>query len=145
MLRAKILSALAFMFLAALGCGGSGTSVSGEVTFNGKPIEKGYVTFNPVDGKSTPVGAEIVNGKFTAKNVSVGKNKVLVASTAAPESVPETMDAAIAEAKKAKKGPTADTLTDKSEGNNQEHDIPSGSHTLNLTLKTSISSDGKVR
>lgn len=146
MTRVKILSALSLIALVALGCGGGGSAVSGEVTFNGKPIEKGYVTFTPVDGKGTPVGAEITNGKYSAKNVPAGKNKVSVTSTTATGPMADNMDAAIAQAKKdAKAGPSADAPTDKSEGNNAEHDIPSGSHTLNLTLKASVSSDGKVR
>ncbi|MDY3560547.1 hypothetical protein R5W23_001782 [Gemmata sp. JC673] len=145
MTRFKIFSALTLTCFAILGCGGGGSTVTGEVSFNGKPLEKGYVTFNPTDGKSAPVGAEVVGGRYTAKNVAVGKNKVVVVSTAVSGPAPETMDAAIAEAKKAKGGPTADAPTDKSEGNNQEHDIPAGSHTLDLKLRASVSSDGKVR
>jgi hypothetical protein len=145
MTRSQLSAALSFTLLAAFGCGGGdGSTVSGEVTFNGKPLDKGYVTFNPSDGKGKPVGAEIVGGKYTARNVAPGKNKVLVTSTVAGQAS-DSMDAAIAEAKKAKGGPPADAPTDKSDGNNQEHDIPSGGHTLNLTIKTASSSDGKVR
>jgi hypothetical protein len=145
MTRSQILSALALACLLALGCGGKGSTVTGTVTFNGQPLEKGYITFNPTEGKGAPVGAEIVKGKYTAANVAPGKNKVLVVSTATTDAAPESMDAAIAEAKKAPKGPSKDQPTENSEGNNQAHDIPSGNHVLDLTIKTAVSTDGKVR
>ena len=61
MTRSKLFYSLAFLCLVVLGCGGgSGSTVTGDVTFNGKPLEKGYVTFTPADSKSAPVGAEVV-------------------------------------------------------------------------------------
>jgi hypothetical protein len=53
------------------GCGGSDGppryQVSGAVTYDGKPVPKGHVTFNPdtAQGNSGPGGgAPIVNGKY---------------------------------------------------------------------------------
>lgn len=67
-------------FLAAallLGCSGDNTTgeVTGTVSVDGKPAEKGSIGFVPVDGKSPTAGAEIKDGKYTAK-VPVGTAKV---------------------------------------------------------------------
>jgi len=50
--------------------------VSGEVTFEGKPVEDGLIMFTPVDGKSQPAGDVIKDGKYEVKNVPVGQMKV---------------------------------------------------------------------
>src|SRR5262249_28080623 len=52
-------------------------NVSGTVTYNGKPLDKGQVTFQ-TDGRP-PTMAEIVDGKFSGQAM-VGSNKVSVAA-----------------------------------------------------------------
>jgi hypothetical protein len=61
-----------------LGCsqGPAVGTVTGEVTFEGQPVQKGYVIFSPSDGQSQTAGAEIVDGKFKAERVPVTKMKV---------------------------------------------------------------------
>jgi hypothetical protein len=63
--------------LAVAGCsdGGKMADVSGTVTVDGKTPEKGSITFIPADGKSQTAGADIIDGKYTAR-VPVGKAKV---------------------------------------------------------------------
>ena len=65
------------------GCGSSGPEravVSGEVTYNGQPVEKGTIRFLPTKGTETPPwGAHIVDGKYKAYGkggVPVGTHKV---------------------------------------------------------------------
>jgi hypothetical protein len=41
--------------------------VTGSVTLGGKPIEKGSIVFDPVDGHGASAMGGIENGKFTAK------------------------------------------------------------------------------
>lgn len=71
--------------LLVCGCGESGpqrAAITGEVTFNGEPIETGSIQFVPelgVVGKS--VATQITQGKFELsldKGPAVGKNKVLI-------------------------------------------------------------------
>lgn len=53
--------------LLAGGCGGTGgrQAIEGAVTFDGKPLEKGQITFVPQTGTAGPTaGAEINGGKF---------------------------------------------------------------------------------
>jgi hypothetical protein len=54
--------------LALAGCGDSaGSQVSGTVTVDGNPVEKGRIRFFPVDGKSQPAGGEIKGGAYSVK------------------------------------------------------------------------------
>lgn len=64
--------AACLVFLAAMlvtgGCGGPDgrQAIEGTVTFDGKPLEKGQITFTPQAGTNGPTaGAEIVDGKFS--------------------------------------------------------------------------------
>jgi hypothetical protein len=67
------------------GCGGSGIEraiVSGSVTFDGKPIEKGFIRFFPIKGTVGPMwGAQITDGAYRADGkggVPVGTHRVEV-------------------------------------------------------------------
>jgi hypothetical protein len=59
------------------GCGSKGT-ISGMVTYQGKPIPSGNVTFFPANG--APVVATISDGKYTAEKVAAGPARVAVVS-----------------------------------------------------------------
>jgi hypothetical protein len=123
------------------GCGGGdGVTVHGSVSFNGKPVEKGYINFHPTDKSGRSVGGAITDGKFSVKNVIAGKCRVEVMSTPATDT-PESMDASIQAAKdvKARKEQAKELIAANSEGNNQIHEITSGTE-LTLALKTSDSS-----
>lgn len=80
----RALAALALMAGAA-GCGSSTNfEVSGTVTWNGKPVPKGFITFVPdtEKGNSGPGGgAEIIDGKYRTprgKGVVGGAYKVQI-------------------------------------------------------------------
>ena len=65
------------MLLPALGCGSSKGTVKGTVTFQGQPLEKGLVTFNPLTQGGT-AGGDIVKGNFVVKDLTPGKYQVHV-------------------------------------------------------------------
>jgi hypothetical protein len=52
--------------------------VTGTVTVDGKPVEKGSISFFPADGKGSDAGETIENGTYTVKNVPVGAAKVKI-------------------------------------------------------------------
>lgn len=66
--RGSGLCAIVLTGLLAAGCGSGASgrsSVEGEVTFDGTPLEQGVVTLIPTDGTKSPsAGAEITKGKF---------------------------------------------------------------------------------
>jgi hypothetical protein len=62
--------------LSLTGCGGDGKiPVSGTVSWNGTPVEKGHIVFTPVDPAVTPEGSSIADGKF-AFRATAGEKKV---------------------------------------------------------------------
>ncbi|MDB5391984.1 MAG: hypothetical protein JWM11_7630 [Planctomycetaceae bacterium] len=63
------------------GCGGSkgpaeGT-ISGKVTLDGKPLEKGAISFQPTDGLGKSAGGKIVNGYYST-TATLGPKKVQI-------------------------------------------------------------------
>jgi hypothetical protein len=73
---------LSAFFTAALfagGCGAGGdkpASVSGRVTFNGKPVTSGVVVLVGADGKSSDPGAVQADGTYSIAKSPAGKVKV---------------------------------------------------------------------
>lgn len=64
-----------------LGCGGDGKlTISGKVTFDGKPIENGEITFNAVDGTTPTASIAITNGVYKL-DMMPGNKKVIVTGT----------------------------------------------------------------
>jgi hypothetical protein len=66
----------------ALGIPGCGSGppmaeVSGTVTFEGKKVDKGSVSFFPLNGKGAPAGGYIENGVYTAE-VPYGEMRVKI-------------------------------------------------------------------
>lgn len=53
-----------------LGCGGQGTTVEGNVTFDGQPVEKGSITLEPADGLGPAAGGTITSGKYRLDSMS---------------------------------------------------------------------------
>ena len=90
MMNSKCLNAwnLVWLLLAvvATGCGGGGPGrygVSGTVTFKGKNLDKGQITFSPAEQKGMQGGAEIVNGSYkidAKQGLTAGKYKVSISS-----------------------------------------------------------------
>jgi hypothetical protein len=64
----------------ATGCGGGGGTgdVSGTVTYDGKPVEQGSISFVPADGKGPSAGGAIKDGKYEASKVPAGTAKVII-------------------------------------------------------------------
>lgn len=64
-------SMFAFSMLFIVGCSGGLDDapdlfpVSGTVTLDGNPLEKGNIVFEPADGLGRPDGAAIENGKYS--------------------------------------------------------------------------------
>jgi hypothetical protein len=64
--------AIGFVLLVALssGCFSSSTGIiTGNVTYNGQPLEKGLITFSPIGSTGGTAGGEIAAGKFRVEKV----------------------------------------------------------------------------
>ena len=79
-MRARFLL-LSLGLLACLGCGGTAT-ISGNVTYGGKPVERGRISFLPLDdkgeldAKSAVIGTDIAQGKYKVTEVPRGKKQM---------------------------------------------------------------------
>lgn len=74
--RSLMCSAL-LVIVALVGCNGDGkTAVDGTATWNGQPIQSGYIELQPV-GEGHFASAEIVDGKFTLRTTP-GKRLVKI-------------------------------------------------------------------
>ncbi len=80
--------ALAALFCAA-GCGGGPrpASVSGHVTYNGKSVTSGTVTFISADGHSSDPGAVQPDGSYSIAHAPTGAMKVIFDNPAPPRKV----------------------------------------------------------
>src|SRR4051812_28331476 len=76
----RIGAAIAVVAL-TLGCGGEPDTgdVSGTVTYDGKAVDDGAITFYPAAGPTA--GGTIKDGKYTATKVPVGTSKVVVSGS----------------------------------------------------------------
>jgi hypothetical protein len=75
------------LFVVAFGGGGCSRdplgrfAISGSVTLDGTPLEKGNISFQPIEQQPTASGAVVASGKFVIprdKGLSAGKYRVVV-------------------------------------------------------------------
>lgn len=62
------------------GCSGGPVvgDVSGTVSFDGKPVEIGSISFISADGSKPSAGGAIADGKYSVSNVPAGPTKVRI-------------------------------------------------------------------
>ena len=76
--RHQICLLIAALSCFCVGCGGDGLiAVSGTISWNGEPIEKGMINFYPADPSQRPHGSPITDGKFQFRT-SPGEKRVEV-------------------------------------------------------------------
>ena len=55
---------VAVLLVVCVGCHRGPSPLGGEVTFDGKPVDEGTISFEPADGKGTATGGKIAAGKY---------------------------------------------------------------------------------
>lgn len=99
---AGIWFATVFALTFCAGCGSGRSPVSGEVTFDGKPVQEGTITLEPADGQGQTTGGKIADGKYYLAGDAAplpGKKTVRIFAVrktgrripAGPPSPPDTM------------------------------------------------------
>jgi hypothetical protein len=134
-------SAIALTMLAAAattsGCFSSSTgTVSGNVTLNGKPLEKGQVMFSPTGATGGTAGGEIISGKYEVADITPANYQVTVAATPEVKIVmpgdPETKRQLTDEELRARIDPLpADTT-----GKEQTLEVKGGAQSLDFKLES---------
>ena len=113
------------------GCGEGGegrASIDGTATFEGQPIESGYINFLPDQSDGPTVGSPITNGKFQITGVVPGKKRVQIVAAAqvrrfeTPAPLP-------------KEETSKPTIPPNAVGNNQIVVITAGKQSLDFGLK----------
>lgn len=138
-MQPSVLLSLCLLAL-SLGCGSPTASVQGSVSYEGVPIEKGMITFTPVDGKGTVVGCDIQNGSYLAKGVSPGKNVLTVAAVKKVTFSRSSEEMSKMAASNAGQGgiegliDPADIVPANAKGNGAEHTVTTGTNTIDLKL-----------
>lgn len=129
------------LFASAIGCGDSNLArVSGTVTYEGEPIEKGSINFLPVDGKGASAGGQIVAGKYEVAEVPPGQKLVEVIAVKDVPFARSSEEMAQRAAEAAKRGDStglidpADIVPPDAVGNNATHEIKAGDQTLDIQL-----------
>lgn len=137
----KLLGTIAAVLLAC-GCNQS-PSVTGSVTYNGEPVQKGYITFRPSDGHGQSFAAPIADGQYTATKASPGQKTVVVTGVkeinfykSSAESYKKAEEArARGETWMDHVAERADYIAEDAEGNSQQVEIQPGSQTLDFHIK----------
>ena len=119
------------------GCfSGSAGTVSGSVTYNGKPLEKGLITFSPTGSKGGTAGGEVVGGKFRVEQIVPAPYQVSVAAVPElkiimpgdPETKRKLSDAEIQA--------MIDSLPPDTTGKEQAIDVKGGTQVLDFKLES---------
>lgn len=129
------------LLVVMVGCSGSIATVSGKVTYNGEPVENGYISFRPSDGRGKSFATPISNGQYRAENAVPGAMIVVItgvkdvnyyASSAESYKMAEearkagTLQADVAEA--------ADYIAPDAEGNSKQVEIQPGDQVIDFSI-----------
>ncbi len=60
--------AAGLLMVSLIACGGKPMEVKGSVTFKGKPVKSGTISFTPADSKGPSLGTRIKDGKYSISN-----------------------------------------------------------------------------
>jgi hypothetical protein len=131
------------------GCGPSAASVFGEVTYDGKPVEDGYITFTPADGKGKDAGGPIASGRYRITELPPGPKVVKVIGVK-KVNFASTSDEMMRKADEARKAGNysglvdpADTIPENAQGNNAQIDLKVGENLHDFHLKKPAKRSGE--
>ena len=125
-----------------VGCGEKIATVTGTVTYNGELVEKGSISFRPIDGTGQSFGARIIDGKYTAADrVTPGTKLVVVFGTkkinhymSSEESYKKAEEARKAGKQWVDGMEPADYIAEDAEGNSKEVEILPGDQTIDFSI-----------
>lgn len=111
------------------GCGPAQSTVSGNVSYAGKPVQKGFISFFPVDDRGPASGGEIRDGQYRVSGIAPGKRKVLISNS--PELATEGTARGNAPPKYVHRDPY---ISNNATGNQQLVDLSTGEQALDFHL-----------
>lgn len=72
------------LILSGCGCGPAAASLSGNVTYEGKPLQRGAIELAPEDGEGPIIGSPILSGQYKIAKFKPGKYRVTIATERVP-------------------------------------------------------------
>jgi hypothetical protein len=124
---------------AIVGCGEKATTVSGTVTFNGQPVERGSIRFVSTDKTGPTFGAVVKDGKFTIEKATPGE-KVVTIHAMKRDRIPTSSEEVRQMSEQAQEDENyldpAVLIPPNAEGNNQTIQIAEGAQSLEFHLKS---------
>jgi hypothetical protein len=126
----------------SIGCA-QNTEVTGKVTYNGQPVEKGSISFRPTGNAGRSFGAPIENGVYTAAQAQPGNWTAVIVGVKKIDFA-KSSDEAVKKANEEKSTPShlaghvseaADYIPEDAEGNGRTVEITSGSQTIDFDVK----------
>ena len=125
----------------AAGCGKPAGSIRGSISYDGRPVDRGAITFFPEDGKGPNCGGAIAGGRYEAADLTPGKKRVQIVGVKAVNfgRRPEYMDPATKNAwpKADAVGiiERADVIAPNAEGNNVVIEVVAGAQVHDFELR----------
>lgn len=141
MIRSRIVPAeICLVLVFMTGCGSSFT-VTGLVTFEDQPVQQGWITFLPADGKGAADGGPIAAGRYTVTGVLPGKKVVHIDAvkkvpfTRSSDDMRKMHEAAVGKGNTTGLIDPADILPANVEGNDVTVELTVGMQTRDFALK----------
>jgi hypothetical protein len=135
------LSGAIVVLICLVGCGEKSTTVTGTVSYNGEPVNKGSISFRPTDGSGQSFAARIVNGQYSADRGTPGTKTVVVTGVkdvdffaSSEESYKKAEEARKAGSLQADVAEVADYIAENAEGNSKQVEILSGDQTVDFSI-----------
>lgn len=129
--------ALIAMLLCA-GCAGDTTgTVSGQVTFNGQPLEKGLISFSTQDGQGGTGGSEVLQGRYRVAELRPGKYFVHIAGQSTSPIITPGSPEAERKLSQQEINAMMDPLPAGANGNDQTIEVQAGEQTHDFRLEES--------
>ena len=130
------------LLVCIVGCGTKTTSVTGSVTYNGEPVEKGTISFRPMDGTGQTFGARITDGKYTAVERATSGTKTVVITGTKKINHYMSSEESYKKAEEARKAgkqwvdgmEPADYIAEDAEGNSKQVEILPGDQTIDFSI-----------
>jgi hypothetical protein len=127
------------LFLAWLmvGCGKKPNYITGSVSYEGAPVQNGYISFIPVDGQGASTGGQIVRGKYKVEDVPPGSKRVEIRAGAELAAMPD-IDAKAPAGKAAAPKAEEEAIPADADGNNVVVEIGRGNQKLDFPLERPV-------
>src|SRR4051794_19764787 len=109
----------AMLVLSLAGCARQ-SAVSGRVTYEGRPVQDGYITFYPTEQQGVSLGSEIKEGRYEVADLLPGKKRVRIVANPRPVVIP----ASAGKPQIVKLAPPAAPIPANAVGNDQVLEVP---------------------